>query len=44
MEGEDKNLNKILNLLQFTICLNGGGTHTRNLYLGNYQMILTLMI
>ena len=29
MEGEDKNLNKILNLLQFTICLNGGGAHTK---------------
>jgi len=29
MVGEDKNLNKILNLLQFTICLNGGGTHTK---------------
>lgn len=26
---EDKNLNKILNLLQFTICLNGGGAHTK---------------
>jgi hypothetical protein len=29
METEDKNLNKILNLLRFTVCLNGGGTHTK---------------